>query len=171
MLLIVIHKITFHNVPFTSEINTVRDFLLSMNHYSIIITWKYSSWATNFTKTIFSLFHEILRYPQKCNISSRLHRQLTCSTGIEGKHSRTKLQKNQAHPSKLETCPQFLVKSLSSLMDFMALKVLLKILASFFLTTNLNLPPFFPWAHEVSCVLFVYKRKSLSSCVWPVVSL
>ena len=121
-----------HCVPPRRILLHVNDFQNTELKNSIIITWKYSSWATNFTKTIFSLFHKILRYPQKCNISSRLHRQLTCSTGIEGKHLGTHVQKNHLYHSKLESSLQFLVRSLTSLMDFKALKVLLKILASFF---------------------------------------
>ena len=35
-------------------------------------------------------------------------------------------------------------------MDSRALKALLKILASFFLTKNLKFPPVFTWAHEVN---------------------
>ena len=104
-----------------------------------------------FHKTILSLIHKYLRYSQKCNISSKLHGQLNCSTGIEGNHSAFHFQKNQAHLSNLETSPQFLVKSLTSLILISASKALLKILASFFLTKSLNFPPFFSWAHEVVC--------------------
>ena len=114
------------------------------NHLNVLIM------GYQFHKTILSLIHKYLRYSQKCNISSKLHGQLNCSTGIEGNHSAFHFQKNQAYPSNLETSPQFLVKSLTSLILISASKSLLKILASFFLTKSLNFPPFFCWAHEVN---------------------
>ena len=121
--------------------------LISKN--SIIMTWKHLSLAIFFTFTFLSLIHKILKCSQKCKILTRQNGQLTCLTNIKGKHSQTHGQKNYALSSNLENCPQLFVKLLTSLMDFRALKALLKILAWFFFTKNLNLLLFFSWGHEV----------------------
>ena len=45
--------------------------------------------AIFFTFTVFSLIEKCLRYSKKCDIFSRPTRQLTCSTGNDGKHRGT----------------------------------------------------------------------------------
>ena len=82
---------------------------------SFVITYVNTIWPTFFTLVKVSLIHKIFRYPQKCNFFSRLDRQLTCSTGIVGKHSRTKGQKNHVLSSDLENSPQLWMNSLTSL--------------------------------------------------------
>ena len=104
----------------------------SMN--SMIITWKFIQFTTFFTSDKVSLIHENLRYSQNCKISSRLIRQLTCSTGIEGKHSRTKLQKNHALSSVLKNRGQFFLKCLTSLTNLLASKAALNFLELKFFT-------------------------------------